>query len=266
LALSALDFTRAGNDLVITYNDQTLTVFNHYAGAAVGQVAFNAGTTIYGYTLPTAAFTLSADATDPLAGLSGQDVIVSADAGETLTGGPNGVADLLFGHGGNDVMDGGEANDLLVGGADDDVLNGGVSGDDTLVGGTGADTMDGGSGDDRFYFAAAADSTLASMDTINGFTAGGTVDEINLDAFDFSGPAAAAVKETGPAVFTAADTVDFFNDGGTDRAVVVEYLGGNAQVYVDANQDGNFVAADDLVVRLNTVAVNALTTGDFVFG
>jgi Ca2+-binding RTX toxin-like protein len=262
--LTALDFARDGNNLVITYNDQTVTAFNHYAGAAVGQVAFGTGTTIYGYKLLTAAFTLSADSTDPLEGLSGQDVIISSDAGETLAGGVNGFADLLFGHGGNDTLDGGEANDLLVGGDDDDVLNGGVSGDDTLVGGTGADIMDGGSGDDQFYYAGAIDSTLASMDAINGFTAGGTVDEINLDAFDFSGLAVEAIKQTSPAAFTSADAVDFFNDA-TDRAVVVEYFGGDAQVYVDANKDGDFRTADDLVVRLNAIAVNSLTVNDFLF-
>jgi hypothetical protein len=67
------------------------------------------------------------------------------------------------------------------------------------------------------------------------------------------------------AAFTASNELDFFDDAGTDRAVVVQYFSGHAQVYVDANQDGNFTTTDDLVVRLNAVAVNSLTVNDFLF-
>lgn len=56
---------------------------------------------------------------------------------------------------------------------------------------------------------------------------------------------------TSPGAFTNAAVADFFDDAGTDRAVVVQYVGGNAQVYVDANHDGNLTAAGDLVIRVN---------------
>ena len=154
---------------------------------------------------------------------------------------------------GNDQITTGNGDDILNGGTGADTLNGGA-GDDTLNGGTGADTLNGGAGDDRHVYAAASDSTLSAMDTINGFTAGGTDDEIDLDTFDFTSAAAAAIIETSVGAFTAANVVDFFNDAGTDRAVAAEYFGGNAQVYVDANKDGNFTVADDLVIRVNTVA------------
>ena len=71
---------------------------------------------------------------------------------------------------------------------------------------------------------------------------------------------------TSPGAFTNAAVADFFDDAGTDRAVVVQYVGGNAQVYVDANHDGNLTAAGDLVIRVNTIAANAMTVNDFVFG
>ncbi|MGH8680798.1 MAG: VWA domain-containing protein, partial [Burkholderiales bacterium] len=155
-------------------------------------------------------------------------------------------------------------HDIISGGSGDDIIYG-QEGDDTLNGGAGADSMNGGSGDDRFDYTAANDSMLSAMDVLMGFTAGGTTDEIGLTAFAFTGAAAAAIKQTSPGSFTLSDSTDFFDDGGDDRGVVVEYNGGNAQVYVDANADGDFTTADDAVIQVNGVALNSLDATDFIF-
>jgi Ca2+-binding RTX toxin-like protein len=258
--LTALNFERVGTDLVITYNDQTITVHQHYVGTRdIEQVTFDGFASVLGYTLSTYSLTT---------GLTGhaiggvRSIVASTSAGETLTGGASSA--LLFGNGGNDTLNGSAAADFLSGGTGNDVLSGGTD-NDTLVGGADADTLTGGLGNDRFVFIAASESTLAATDTITDFTAGGTDDVIDLDAFDFTGAAAAAIKQTSPGTFTSADAADFFDGAGTDLAVVVEYFGGNAQVYVDANKDGNFTAADDLVVRLNAISPNSLTVNDFLF-
>lgn len=248
------------DDLRFSYNGERIDVINHFDGAAVEETVFTNGGTFLGYSLGTTAYAISTDATDPLGGAGAQNMIASASNAETLTGGTGN--DLLFGNGQNDTLLGGAGNDLMIGGA----------GNDTFTGGAGADVMDGGgvADDDQFVYAAAGNSQLSAMDVIaaptaaTGFSAGGTADEINLVAFNFTG-SIASIRETAAAAFTVADVLDFFDDAGTDRAVVVEYAGGNAQVYVDANQDGNFAAVDDLVIRLNTIAVNAMTTDNFLF-
>ncbi len=257
-AMTALNFERVGNALVIAYNGEQATVANHFV-QIVESVTFSGGATFLGHALGSAPRTLAGG----LIGGAGADVIASTNAGEILTG--NAGDDLLFGNDGADSLNGNDGIDLLVGGAGNDSLSGGNDAD-ALVGGAGIDTLTGGAGDDRHVYTAASDSTLSAMDVITGFTAGGSDDEIDLDAFDFSGAAAAAIKETAPAAFTAADTLDFFDDAGTYRAVVAEYSGGNAQVYVDANQDGHFTAAADLVIRLNAIAPNALSTSDVSYG
>jgi Ca2+-binding RTX toxin-like protein len=262
--LTALNFDRpSGTNLTITINSSTITVFNQFtAGNSIESVTFDGGATVFGYALSSSPYII-----DPGLGGSGNgDIIASNSAAQALTG--QGGGDLLFGNGGSDSpIDGGDGDDLLVGGTGSDVMSGGA-GDDVLYGGTNnigsGDSMAGGDGDDRFYFAGAGDSSFLSIDVISGFVAGGAIDEINLDAFNFTGTAVAALKETTPGSFVGSSAADFFDDGGTDRAVAVEYLGGNARVYVDANSDGNFTTAD-LVVQLNTIAVNALTIDDFMF-
>lgn len=98
--------------------------------------------------------------------------------------------DVLFGLGGNDVMDGDAGNDVLHGGGGNDNMEGGLGadalyggdGNDILSGDDGNDFMNGGLGDDRFVF-----DSGEGHDRIQGFTAGGTVDELDLRdaAFNF---------------------------------------------------------------------------------
>jgi Ca2+-binding RTX toxin-like protein len=230
-----LGLERLADDLRLTYNTgHHVTVVDHYAGSgnSLEALQFFQGANVYGFALNAGAYFID----DDLVGDAGQNALVSTDDSDTLIG--DAGADLLFGNGGADVLIGGAGGDLLIGGF----------------------------GNDRFVFAAGSESTLALKDTIADFMAGGTDDVIDLDAFDFSGPVTDAIVERSPTTFTSANVSDFFNDAGQDRAVVVEYSGGHAQVYVDANQDGNFTTADDLVVRLNAITVNSLTVNDFIFG
>mgnify|MGYP001187786532 CR=1 FL=1 len=91
--------------------------------------------------------------------------------------------DVLFGLGGNDIMDGDLGNDTINGGAGNDNIEGG-GGADRIFGGTGNDIisgddgndfMNGGAGNDRFVF-----DSGEGDDRIAGFTAGGTLDRLDL--------------------------------------------------------------------------------------
>ena len=62
------------------------------------------------------------------------------------------VANMIWGHGGNDDLFGDKGDDTLKGGAGDDTLDGG-DGDDTLEGGYGADVLTGGEDDDTASYA-----------------------------------------------------------------------------------------------------------------
>lgn len=98
--------------------------------------------------------------------------------------------DFLYGLGGNDIMDGDAGNDRIDGGSGNDTIEGGLgadiilggSGNDIISGDEGNDFMNGGLGDDRFVF-----DSGDGDDRIAGFTAGGTIDELDFRdaAFDF---------------------------------------------------------------------------------
>lgn len=172
--------------------------------------------------------------------------------------------DTITGTAFNDALNGAGGNDFIFGLAGHDVLLGG-DGNDQLEGGMGRDTLTGGAGDDLFVYRSVSDSSFNVRDILTDFTAGGTVDEINLAQFGFTGAAIRNIKETSVSAFASADTLNFFDAGSADRAVAVEYSGGAARVYVDANLDGNFSFASDLVLELNAIAANALAASDFKF-
>lgn len=78
---------------------------------------------------------------------------------------------------GNDTMVGNSAANVFVGGGGNDVLTGGL----------GADTLTGNSGADTFVFRTAAESTVATHDTITDFQHGvDVIDLSQIDAMDFS--------------------------------------------------------------------------------
>ncbi len=109
-ALSGLNFERDGNNLLIDYGSDAITVINHFAGMNVEQIQFSSGGSAYGYSLGTGTYLMGVG----LTGGSNADVIAGTGSGEALTG--NAGNDLLFGNGGNDATISGNAgNDLLVG-------------------------------------------------------------------------------------------------------------------------------------------------------
>ena len=220
----------------ITDNGDTITIDDLPAGGLGGSFTYTAVDAAGNVSTSTVTFVERGNSNP--SGTAGDDIIDDGDATSTSS--------TLSGFAGNDVMFGHGGNDILIGGA-------------------GADVLVGGLGDDTFLYATALDSTLAQHDVLKDFTAGGTVDEIDLDAFNFTGTAIADIKETSPAAFTSVDTANFFDVAGVDRAVAVEYFDGDARVYVDADKNGDFSAANDLVIELENVGVNSLTISDFVF-
>ena len=136
--------------------------------------------------------------------------------------------------------------------------------DDTGAPGDGvsADTLTGGAGTDTFVYGNAAESTLNVRDLITDFEDG--TDVIDLSALGFSSPATDAVLDKGIAgSFTNTDTAGFFDNSGTDRAVAFENDWTNTRVYVDADGDGNFSAATDMVIQIT--GLPTLYSSDFYF-
>jgi Ca2+-binding RTX toxin-like protein len=113
------------------------------------------------------------------------------------------------------------------------------------------------------------ESRIGFVDNLIGFTA--ATDRIDLTAL-FAGQTLAqtsisAVRATAAAGNnTGVDVAGFFNDAGTNRAVVVEEFGGggNTRVFVDINLDGNFSIASDLVIDLAGVGLG-ITANTFVY-
>jgi Ca2+-binding RTX toxin-like protein len=132
-------FESTGQNLVLAFNGQQVTVTDHFDNASevMETINFNGGT-YEGYLLD-GDYAISTDdggdrtANTPLV----NTVLVGSTAGNTLIG--NTGNDLLFGHDGSDELFGGEGDDLLVGGTGNDALDGGLD-LDTMVGGAGNDT------------------------------------------------------------------------------------------------------------------------------
>lgn len=135
------------------------------------------------------------DLTGPLGmqGGDGDDLITSADTGDTVSGGAggdnlDGLAgdDILFGGSGRDTLEGDGGNDLLQGGSGADSLFG-DAGDDTIQGGSGNDDLAEGFGDDLYIYNRGDGfdridgrfSQAGGFDTLQ-FGAGIAVDDITL--------------------------------------------------------------------------------------
>jgi len=117
--------------------------------------------------------------------------------------------DFLMGDAGANMIDGGAGNDFIVGGDGDDTLVG-SDGNDAFVGGRGADTIDPGAGFDTLRYGAAADSQLAAMDVIAGYTARGE----GKDRIGFENAAGALFAGVAPTTI-AFSTIDVLQLVGT---------------------------------------------------
>lgn len=108
---------------------------------------------------------------------------------------------------------------------------------------------------------------VQQIDTITGFTAGGTAtsDRLDVTNYAFTGTQRGVV-DVSAIVTNATDLTsiaDLFAAPAGDRGVAVSLIGGNTYVFIDANKDGNFTAADDSIIKL--VAVGALGETDVNF-
>jgi VCBS repeat-containing protein len=113
----------------------------------------------------------------------GSHNFIGTSTNDTIIGNNGSTADNISAQGGNDTIYGRGGNDVIQGGDGNDIIYAG-SGNDTIIGGAGADQLWGGSGKDIFVFAAAADSTPASFDTIQDFQVG--TDHIDVSGLGFS--------------------------------------------------------------------------------
>lgn len=99
-----------------------------------------------------------------------------------------------------------------------------------------------------------AKGVVQQIDTITGFETGGTAttDRLDVTNFAFSG-AQRGIVDVSAIVTNATDltsVVDMFADTAGDRGLAYSVIGGHTYVFVDANKDGNFTAADDAIIKL----------------
>ncbi|WP_299794164.1 DUF4214 domain-containing protein [uncultured Marivita sp.] len=177
-------------------------------------------------------------------------------------------------------FDGSDAADSFTATANGDVLQGNGGADEFFLDAIAANAVE-----ETIRYEAATDSqitlvdgdddgdadTFSGQDAISGFVAGEDTIELSSLLGLATGDARSALNQLGtfPAAEDLADVfegfgADFFNDGLVDRAVAFGTDGTDGYVFVDANADGDFNAADDMVIELT--GVTALTIGDFSFG
>jgi hypothetical protein len=157
---------------------------------------------------------------------------------------------------------------------------------DVISGGAGADVITLGAGKDTVVLAKASDSILTLKDTstpadaiadtatgfdsITGFSTGN--DKIDISTLNIATGGArgsitlhSASADTAAALQTAIGTgTGFFNDGIANRALSLVSAGANSYLFVDANNDGNYTAGTDAVIKL--VGITSLVLTDVAFG
>lgn len=160
----------------------------------------------------------------------------------------------------------------FIGGASNDTYTG-TDGGDTITGNAGADNITLGAGSvDTIILNAATDSqlnaTVDGHDIITGFGVAGQLDVIDVGVAGFTGQQASALANKGALAASVVDgttlsVTDFFASGGQDRGVAIGTNTGDTFVFVDANKDGDFTAADDIVLQLDGVV--GVTLANFGF-
>ena len=71
------------------------------------------------------------------------------------------------------------------------------------------------------------------------------------------------ILDKGGVCITTTNTGDFFNDNG-NFAVAFEDDGTNTRIYVDANNDGNFTLAADMVIEVTGLPPLDVSDLDFI--
>ena len=105
------------------------------------------------------------------------------------------------------------------------------------------------------------------IDTITTFQAGGiaTTDRLDVTNYAFAG-AQRGVVDVSAIVTNATDLTsiaDLFAAPAGDRGLAVSLIGTHTYVFIDANKDGNFTAADDSIIKLVSVAALGETDINF---
>ncbi|MBQ4855820.1 calcium-binding protein [Rhodanobacter sp. B2A1Ga4] len=248
ITASQLGFSRDGDDLVITVDDNTsstVRVTNHFLG---GDYAIDYVQPASGSMLDTAAINAlvgggSGDPGTPGEPGNDSDYTTTVDgtaAGEQLLG-TNG-RDLIHGLGGNDTIFGFGGDDKFVGGDGDDYLSGGNgsfsgSGNDILIGGAGVDTLVGEDGNDLLLGGVGNDKYLwqagSGSDVIDN-TGGGT------DWLFFNG-----VNRTRLSFHRSGDDLIILVDGDEAQQVRVQnhFLGGDLAISYVQPSDGYAIPA-----------------------
>lgn len=175
---------------------------------------------------------LGCDGQDVMRGDNGNDTMLGEAGDDTVIGG-NGH-DVLNGGAGHDVIIGGSGNDAMAGRRGDDMMSGRI-GNDRLNGNTGHDTLSGGGGDDSLRGGFGADvfvfEDAHGHDVIRDFDIARTGEVIDLSAVgavqDFADLMARHARQSGS---------DVLIDTGAGHSI-----------------------------RLQDIALDALSNGDFVF-
>jgi hypothetical protein len=182
------------------------------------------------------------------------------------------TGDITFGdwsNTGNSVeFLGGAGNDTYNGTANGDAVNGGAGADDVNLdpGFASIDTVVVGAGDSVMNAGADGFDAITGFGTAAGL---GALDIIDLGAFNFaSGSLTSTLANKGVLVNdlvdgTTLDVANFFDFGGADRAVAIGTNGGNTYMFVDADQNGDYSAANDVVLEL--VGVTDVTSANVGF-
>ena len=164
-------------------------------------------------------------------------------------------------------VNGGLGNDTITAGAAGGLVSGGKGGDAVTLG----------AGTDTLVFKAATDSVQdfvgaagvagkGTMDAVTNFTSG--TDKIDLTSLNFTTATTKVFVDKTfadtTALQTAEATATFFQDAtNITRGAVVAHIGADSYLVVDADHNGTFSAAGDLVVKLTGTA---LVQTDVIWG
>jgi len=246
----AIDFNTGGGDelrIVGTTNAFTIDESDFEKMT----VNFN-GTGAIKWTASNASTSLS------VSGAGGVDSLTGGAGNDTLRG--NAGNDVIASTGGNNTLDGGDGNDSVTGGTGADNITAG-NGQDTITAGAGNDTItltedtqsvdtvaisNGGSSDASTQ-ATTAGGDDTGADTITGFDAGATADQLNI------------VTATGVTNFNHVDDVVFGTGttAGTSTGIIADFA--TSALIFDFNGDGD--AKDDnidLVINMNSLKIDGV--------
>lgn len=165
----------------------------------------------------------------------------------------------------------------INGGLGNDTITAGGAGG-LVAGGKGGDAVALGAGTDTLVYKAASDSVQdftgvagvagkGTMDAVTAFTSG--TDKIDLTSLNFTTATTKVFVDKTFADTTALQTAEaaatFFQDAtNITRGAVVAHVGADSYLVVDADHNGTFSAAGDLVVKLTATA--ALVQTDVIWG